>query len=71
MPGNMPISLFFYFCTYRVHRKVEHRGRCSFKGEGIVTPMFPPTCKYNYNLPKYYGQIEYVWMLEMIEYSMG
>ena len=22
----------------------EHRGRCPFKGEGIVTPMFPPAC---------------------------
>jgi hypothetical protein len=25
---------------------------------GIVIPMFPPACKYNYNLLKYYGQTE-------------
>jgi hypothetical protein len=34
--------------------------------ERIVTPMFPPACKYNYNLPKDYGKTEYVWMLELM-----
>jgi hypothetical protein len=57
---------FLFTFTYRAHRQVEHRGRCSFKGEGIVIPMFPPACKYNYNLLKDYGQTEYVWMLELM-----
>ena len=42
------ISIFIYLCIYRVHWQIEHRGQCSFKGEGIVTPMFPQVCKYNY-----------------------
>jgi hypothetical protein len=33
MKQEMPI--FVYFCTYRVHWQVEHRGRCSFKGRGL------------------------------------
>jgi hypothetical protein len=32
----------------------------------LVIPLFPPACKYNYNLLKYYGQIEYVWMLVLM-----
>jgi hypothetical protein len=31
-----------------------------------VIPMFPPTCKYKFNLLKDYGKIEYVWMLELM-----
>jgi hypothetical protein len=49
------ISIFVYFCTYRTHRQIEHREQCSFKGEGIVIPLFPPICKYNYNWPRDYG----------------
>jgi hypothetical protein len=32
----------------------------------IVIPMFPPACKYNYNLPIDYGQTKYVWTLELM-----
>ena len=42
------ISIFIYLCIYRARWQIERRGKCSFKGEGIVTPMFPPFCKYNY-----------------------
>jgi hypothetical protein len=31
-----------------------------------LIPLFPPTCKYNYNLLKDYGQTDYVWMLELM-----
>jgi hypothetical protein len=51
---------FVYCCTYRAHWKVEHRGRCYFKGEGIVIPFFLLVFKYNYILLKDYGKIYYV-----------
>jgi hypothetical protein len=51
------ISIFVYVYTYREHRKIENRGRCYFKGEGIVIPLFHPVCKYNYKWPRDYGGI--------------
>ena len=32
----------------------------SLPGVFTVIPMFPPSCKYNYNFPKDYGKIDYV-----------
>jgi hypothetical protein len=31
-------------------------GQCSFKGEGIVTPLFTPVCKYYYYCEQDCGQ---------------
>jgi hypothetical protein len=30
----------------------------------VVIPMFPPSCKYNYNFPKDYGKTEYVCVMD-------
>jgi hypothetical protein len=51
------ISDFVYFCTYMSCRLIEHRGRCSFKGEGFVTPCFPQSVKITI-LAKNYGRLK-------------
>jgi hypothetical protein len=40
--------------------------RYSYVQREHVIPLFPPACKYNYNLLKDYGQTEYMWMLELM-----
>jgi len=46
-------------------RLLKHEKNVEFTFSGVIPP-FPPAYKYNYNLPKDYGQTVYVWMLDLM-----